>query len=162
MMISQTSFMKAWNNKKLVAGALKAASVRRDYINYEDLLQDGIVLYAQLLDKWTDKEEQEVNKLAFRKIIWQTIDSLRKVQKYQERHTNLEEGFTLTAKELDWDNLVVLKDEIKKLNSVEFAILFEHLLANKTITKLAQESGIPRITLQRVKKRLLLKLREQL
>ena len=162
MMISQTSFMKAWNNKKLVAGALKAASVRGDYINYEDLLQDGIVLYAQLLDKWADKEEQEVNKLAFRKIIWQTIDSLRKVQKHQERNTNLEEGFTLTAEELDWDNLVVLKDEIKKLNSVEFTILFEHLLANKTITKLAQESGIPRITLQRVKKRLLLKLREQL
>ena len=161
-MISQENFMKAWENKRLVAGALKAASVRYDYVNYEDLLQEGILLYAQLLEKWPDKSQAEVDKLAFRKIIWQTIDELRKAQHHDERNTAIEEDFELSDKRLDWDVLVVLKDEIKKLSKIELAILFEHLLANKTITKLAQESGLSRVNLQRIKRKLLLKLREQL
>ncbi|WP_265489326.1 sigma-70 family RNA polymerase sigma factor [Lactobacillus sp. PV034] len=115
-----------------------------------------------MLDKWADKDQAEVDKLAFRKIIWQTIDSLRKVQKHDERNTDLEASYELYQPELDWDNLVVLKDEIKKLNPIEYALLFEHLLANKTVTQLAQECGIPRISLQRMKKKLLLKLRAQL
>ena len=40
-MISQNSFRKAWENRKLVGGALKAAHVRPDYHLYEDLFQEG-------------------------------------------------------------------------------------------------------------------------
>lgn len=40
-MISQNSFKKAWENRKLVGGALKAAHVRPDYHLYEDLFQEG-------------------------------------------------------------------------------------------------------------------------
>ena len=161
-MISQENFIKAWENKRLVAGALKVASVRYDYVNYEDLMQDGVLLYAQLLEKWPDKNREEVDKLAFRKIIWQTIDELRKIQRHEERNTTMEGEVELTnTVSLDWNCLLVLKDEIKKLDEIESMILFNHLLANKTITQLARESGLARVTLQRNKRKLLQKLRQQ-
>ena len=58
-----------------------------------------------------------------------------------------------------WDNLVALKNEAKKLSQLEQVILFEHLLEKKTITQLVEECGVPRITLKRLKKQLLQKLR---
>ena len=58
-----------------------------------------------------------------------------------------------------WDNLVALKNEAKKRSQLEQVILFEHLLEKKTITQLVEECGVPRITLKRLKKQLLQKLR---
>lgn len=58
-----------------------------------------------------------------------------------------------------WDNLVALKNEAKKLSQLEQVILFEYLLEKKTITQLVEECGVPRITLKRLKKQLLQKLR---
>ena len=58
-----------------------------------------------------------------------------------------------------WDNLVALKNEAKKITQREQEILFEHLLEKKTITQLVEECGVPRITLKRLKKQLLRKLR---
>ena len=54
---------------------------------------------------------------------------------------------------------VELKNEAKKLSQLEQVILFEHLLEKKTITQLVEECGVPRITLKRLKKQLLQKLR---
>lgn len=161
-MIKQENFMKAWNNRRLVAGALKAASVRRDYTNYEDLLHDGILLYAQLIEKWSEKPQEEIDKLAFRKIIWQTIDSLRKIQRQEENCTQLDNAYNLYQQGIDWDNLVMLKDEVKQMSTAELFIFFEHLLKQRPITELVGESGVSRITLQRIKKELLLRLRVHL
>lgn len=61
--------------------------------------------------------------------------------------------------DLGGDNLVALKNEAKKLSQLEQVILFEHLLEKKTITQLVEECGVPRITLKRLKKQLLQKLR---
>lgn len=160
-MISQENFIKAWENQRLVAGALKAASVRYDYVIYEDLLQEGIVLYAKLLEQWPEKSQNEIDKLAFRKIIWQTIDELRKLQRHDEHVVTLDPEFELEDKVSDWECYVVLKDEIKVLSAIELKILFEHLLGDKTITKLAQENCLSRVNLQRIKRKLLLKLRQQ-
>ena len=49
MEISQQAFLQAWENQKLVRGALKYAHVRQDYTNYEDFLQEGIITYAHML-----------------------------------------------------------------------------------------------------------------
>lgn len=158
-MISQESFIRAWENKGLVAGALKAANVRRDYINYEDLFHDGLILYGELIEKWNNKAQNEINKLAFRKIIWQTIDSLRKYQKYDNNCTNLDDAFNLSRDEINWDNLVILKEEVKKMNETELLIFFEHLLANRSITEIVHECTLSRRTLQRIKKELLIRLK---
>lgn len=158
-MTSQKYFEEAWNNRKLVGGALKAAHVRPDYHLYEDLLQDGVILYADMLRKLDgQKPRTEIDKLSFKKILWQTIDALRREQRVFEHNTAIDEAYDL-GEAAAWNNLVALKNEAKKLSQLEQVILFEHLLEKKTITQLVEECGVPRITLKRLKKQLLGKLR---
>ncbi len=135
-MISQNSFRKAWENRKLVAGALKAAHVRPDYHLYEDLFQEGSL---------ADIEQTEA----------------RTEQRVCERSTNMDEAYDL-GEEADWNNLVVLKQEVNKLSKMEQVIFYDHLLSNKKITELAAEYGTSRRTLTRLKHDLLVKLRKML
>ena len=77
-MIKEESFIKALENRRLVCGAIKDAGVRKDYQEYADLIQDGVLIYAGILEKSPD---QDIDRLAFKKIIWHTLDELRKVQR---------------------------------------------------------------------------------
>ena len=158
-MTSQKYFEEAWKNRKLVGGALKAAHVRPDYHLYEDLLQEGVILYAEMLRKLDgQKTRTEIDKLSFKKLLWHIIDTLRREQRVCERNTTIDKAYDL-GEAAAWDNLVALKNEAKKLSHLEQVILFEHLLEKKTITQLVEECGVPRITLKRLKKQLLGKLR---
>ena len=158
-MTSQKYFEEAWKNRKLVGGALKAAHVRPDYHLYEDLLQEGVILYAKMLSKLDgQKTRTEIDKLSFKKLRWHIIDTLRREQRVCERNTAIDKAYDL-GEAAAWDNLVALKNEAKKLSHLEQVILFEHLLEKKTITQLVEECGVPRITLKRLKKQLLGKLR---
>lgn len=76
-MIKEESFIKAWENRRLIYGAIKAAGVRKDYQEYADLIQDGVLIYAGMLEK---SQGQDIDRLAFKKILWHTLDELRKVQ----------------------------------------------------------------------------------
>ena len=158
-MTSQKYFEEAWKNRKLVGGALKAAHVRPDYHLYEDLLQEGVILYAEMLRKLDgQKTRTEIEKLSFKKLLWHITDTLRCEQRVCERNTAIDKAYDL-GEAAAWDNLVALKNEAKKLSHLEQVILFEHLLEKKTITQLVEECGVPRITLKRLKKQLLGKLR---
>ncbi len=125
-MIKEESFIKAWENKKLVCGAIKAAGVRKDYQEYADLVQDGVLIYAGMLEK---SQGQNIDRLAFKKILWHTLDELRKVQRREERSEEINNELELNKEKFEWDNLIILKDKV---------------------------------TLQRVKKGLLLKLKNAL
>lgn len=161
-MISQNSFRKAWENRKLVGGALKAAHVRPDYHLYEDLFQEGLIVYAEMLEELaTNKARTEIDKLSFKKVLWQTLNRLKRKQRVCERSTNMDEAYDL-GEEADWNNLVVLKQEVNKLSKMEQVIFYDHLLSNKKITELAAEYGTSRRTLTRLKHDLLVKLRKML
>ena len=157
-MIREESFIKAWENRRLVGGAIKAAGVRRDYQDYADLFQDGVLIYAGMIE---ESPGQNMDKLAFKKILWHTLDELRKIQR-REKNQEIDNAKDFSRLEVDWDSLVVLKDEVKKLNKIERLLFFEHLLAQKEISGLVERAGCSRRTLQRVKKDLLLKLRKTL
>lgn len=157
-MIREESFIKAWENRRLVGGAIKAAGVRRDYQDYADLFQDGVLIYAGMIE---ESPGQNMDKLAFKKILWHTLDELRKIQR-REKNQEIDNAKDFSRLEVDWDSLVVLKDEVKKLNKIERLLFFEHLLAQKEISGLVKRAGCSRRTLQRVKKDLLLKLRKSL
>ncbi len=158
-MIREESFIKAWENRRLVGGAIKAAGVRADYQDYADLFQDGVLIYAGMIE---ESPSQNIDKLAFKKIFWHTLDELRKNQRRSERNEEINNEIELKTAEVDWDSLVVLKDEVKKLNKLERLLFFEHLLAQREISGLVERAGCSRRTLQRVKKDLLLKLRKSL
>ena len=158
-MIKEESFIKAWENKRLVCGAIKAAGVRKDYQEYADLVQDGVLIYAWMLEK---SQGQNIDRLAFKKILWHTLDELRKVQRREERSEEINNELELNKEKIEWDNLIILKDKVEELNGIEKLVFFEHLLAQKEITNLVEVAGCSRRTLQRVKKNLLFKLKQAL
>lgn len=158
-MIKEENFIKAWENRRLVCGAIKAAGVRKDYQEYADLVQDGALIYAGMLEK---SQGQDIDRLAFKKILWHTLDELRKVQRREERSEEINNEIELKKEKIEWNNLIILKDKVKELNGIEKLVFFEHLLAQKEITNLVEVAGCSRRTLQRVKKNLLVKLKDAL
>ena len=130
-MISQNSFRKAWENRKLVGGVLKAAHVRSDYHLYDDLFQEGLIVYAEMLEELaTDKARTEIDKLSFKKVLWQTLNRLKREQRVCERNTDMNEAYDL-GEEADWNNLVVLKQEVNKLSKMEQVIFYDHLFLTR-------------------------------
>ena len=158
-MIKEENFSKAWENRRLIYGEIKAAGVRKDYQEYADLIQDGVLIYAGILEK---SQGQDIDRLAFKKIIWHTLDELRKVQRREERNEEINNELEFKKEKIEWDNLIILKDKVKELNGIEKLVFFEHLLAQKEITNLVEVAGCSRQTLQRVKMGLLLKLKNAL
>ena len=158
-MIKEESFIKAWENRRLVCGAIKDAGVRKDYQEYADLVQDGVLIYAGMLEK---SQGQDIDRLAFKKILWHTLDELRKVQRREEKSEDINNELEFKKEKVEWDNLIILKNKVKELNEIEKLVFFEHLLAQKEITNLVEVAGCSRRTLQRVKKGLLLKLKNAL
>ena len=158
-MIKEENFIKAWENRRLVCGAIKAAGVRKDYQEYADLIQDGVLIYAGMLEK---SQDQDIDRLAFKKILWHTLDELRKVQRREERSEEINNELEFKKEKIEWDNLIILKDKVQELNGIEKLLFFEHLLAQKEITNLVEVAGFSRRTLQRVKKNLLVKLKNAL
>lgn len=158
-MIKEESFIKAWENRRLVCGAIKAAGVRKDYQEYADLVQDGVLIYAGMLEKGRD---QDIDRLAFKKILWHTLDELRKIQRREERSEEINNELEFKKEKIEWDNLIILKDKVQELNGIEKLVFFEHLIAQKEITNLVEMAGCSRRTLQRVKKNLLVKLKNAL
>lgn len=158
-MIKEENFIKAWENRRLVCGAIKAAGVRKDYQEYADLVQDGVLIYAGMLEK---SQDRDIDRLAFKKILWHTLDELRKVQRREERSEEINNELEFKKEKIEWDNLIILKDKVQELNGIEKLVFFEHLIAQKEITNLVEVAGCSRRTLQRVKKNLLLKLKNAL
>ena len=158
-MIKEESFIKAWENRRLVCGAIKDAGVRKDYQEYADLVQDGVLIYAGMLEK---SQDHDIDRLAFKKILWHTLDELRKVQRREERSEEINNELEFKKEKIEWDNLIILKDKVQELNGIEKLVFFEHLLAQKEITNLVEVAGCLRRTLQRVKKNLLVKLKNAL
>lgn len=158
-MIKEESFIKAWENRRVVCGAIKAAGVRKDYQEYADLIQDGVLIYAGMLEK---SQGQDIDRLAFKKILWHTLDELRKVQRREERSEEINNELAFKKEKIEWNNLIILKNKVKKLNEIEKLVFFKHLLAQKEITNLVEVAGCSRQTLQRVKKNLMVKLKNAL
>ena len=158
-MIKEENFIKAWENRRLVCGAIKAAGVRKDYQEYADLVQDGVLIYAGMLEK---SQDHDIDRFAFKKILWHTLDELRKVQRREERSEEINNELEFKKEKIEWDNLIILKDKVNQLNGIEKLVFFEHLLAQKEITNLVEVAGCSRRTLQRVKKNLLFKLKQAL
>ncbi len=127
-MIKEESFIKAWENRRLVCGAIKAAGVRKDYQEYADLVQDGVLIYAGMLEK---SQDYDIDRLAFKKILWHTLDELRKVQRREERSEEINNELELKKEKIDWDNLIILKDKIKGLNGIEKLVFLNICLAIK-------------------------------
>ena len=119
-MIKEENFIKAWENRRLVCGAIKAAGVRKDYQEYADLVQDGVLIYAGMLEK---SQDHDIDRFAFKKILWHTLDELRKVQRREERSEEINNELEF-KKKIEWNNLIIFKDKVQELNGIEKLVFF--------------------------------------
>ena len=161
MEISQQAFLQAWENQKLVRGALKYAHVRQDYTNYEDFLQEGIITYAYMLTQNQTLPREEVDQNSFRKIIWRTTDLLRKEQHLCERESELTD-LQIVEDNHNWDNYLALEAEIPYLSDIEQKLFIKHLIEREPVRQLSRQIGVSRGQLQRIKNQLLNRLQEVL
>ena len=161
MEISQQAFLQAWENQKLVRGALKYAHVRQDYTNYEDFLQEGIITYAHMLTQNQTLPREEVDRNSFRKIIWRTTDLLRKEQHLCERESELT-NLQIVEDKHNWDNYLALEAELPYLSDIEQKLFLEHLIGREPVQQLSRQIGVSRGQLQRIKSQLLNRLQEVL
>lgn len=153
--------MIAWENKKLIRGALKAAHVRKDYVHYEDLYQNAVLLYAEMLEKKQNLDRKTIDRLSFRKIIWHTLNELHKVKLICERGTGIEEAAEL-AEEFNLTDLLIIKEELKKMNEIERKVVIENIAFQRKLTEMDDELDLCRMTLHRVKNRVLKQLKKEL
>ncbi|RMC48500.1 sigma-70 family RNA polymerase sigma factor [Lactobacillus sp. ESL0263] len=161
MEISQQAFLQAWENQKLVRGALKYAHVRQDYTNYEDFLQEGIITYAHMLTQNQTLSREEVDRSSFRKIIWRTTDLLRKEQHLCERESELTD-LQIVEDNHNWDNYLALEAELPYLSDIEQKLFIRHLIGREPVQQLSRQIGVSRVQLQRIKSQLLNRLQEVL
>lgn len=78
----------------------------------------------------TEKARTEIDKLSFKKVLWQTLNRLKRKQRVCERNTDMNEDYDL-GEEADWNNLVVLKQEVNKLSKMEQVIFYDHLFLTR-------------------------------
>lgn len=163
--ISTPSFEIALANIKVVYGAVKAAGVWTTASDYEDYVQEGLIMYAKILDHFKDTklELAEINRLAFKKIMWLVIDKLRRQKLASEYFVGLDDilDFKDTTVVQDKSELVeLLCDILPELSVVEVLILQRNLLQGDKITDLVEQTACSYRTLSRAKASLLVKLRK--
>lgn len=160
-MISRYKIAEAWSKQKLVAGALKSAHVYRSYTDYEDLFQEGILVYAKCLaSRDPHLSDEEVDRLAFKKVLWRTLDLLKKNQRRSDHQQSLEAAFLLPAKPAEWP--LALKIAWQQLPDLEKIILGQNLIQGYSLKETADLLNLPYRTTSRIKKQALEKLRQQL
>ncbi len=155
--ISTSSFEEAITEIKVVYGAIKAAGVYPRFSEYEDYVQEGLITFAKMIDElgWTKIDRADLYRLAFKKIMWQTIDHLRKVKHQAELITQLADN----SEEEDWisqeileADLELLLQELKSdLTENERLLLEMHVLAGFKLTELVKLYSISYRTLSRSK-----------
>lgn len=164
--VSNESFSIALANQGLVYGAVKAAGVFPRSFNYEDYIQDGLITYAMFIDNNSKRDNgvkltsDEVNRLAFRKIVWQTIDALRR-QKFLSDISDFSLDEDFSEKEESFNNgsfkYVILYTQIdeafNRLNNFDRIILTEHFLRGKKLKDISATYGVSLQTVTRARRR---------
>ena len=164
--VSSESFSIALANQGLVYGAVKAAGVFPRSFDYEDYIQDGLITYAMFIDNNSKRDNgvkltsDEVNRLAFRKIVWQTIDALRR-QKFLSDISDFSLDEDFSEKEESFNNgsfkYVILYTQIdeafNRLNNFDRIILTEHFLRGKKLKDISATYGVSLQTVTRARRR---------
>lgn len=151
--ITEGSFNYAITNIRVVYGAIKAASVYQRVDYYEDLVQEGLITFAKIVEEHGPNESSRV--LAFQKIKWQTIDFLRCEQKRNSYgHVELNEELVLNYAGVNPDLILQVNAAVAAASPVEQMVFVEHLIKGRRICELTPEYTISKSSLSRAKKNL--------
>ncbi|KRL62031.1 sigma-70 family RNA polymerase sigma factor [Lactobacillus psittaci] len=163
MQMNPEYLLTAWQDRKLVFGALKKAHVPLNYSAYEDLVHDGIIIYAQTMEENRDKAPEKQRSLAFGRVLWHTIDHLRRNQAGSGLFMPLAAGMDEVANPFERSiQMLIFEELLPQLTPLERIIFKEHLLEKVSLKDLAVKHRVNLRTLRRRKRDLLNKLRVKL
>lgn len=80
-MIGGLLYLSTNNRIKLVHGVLKSLHISPLQDNYDDLLQEGCIIFAQAFQQFPDDHEENERALmnfAYKRIYWRILDQLRR------------------------------------------------------------------------------------
>lgn len=151
-----------------IASWLVARSRRRTFFRifliYEDLFDEGIIIYAQMLTIHLDMSESEVDRLAFSRIIWRTTYELRHIKFAGDWATCVDDARELIdhsdSMGLGSNRMLMLKALVSEMSEVEQRIVYDHLLGGMTMVELAACLDYPVRSLHRIKRKVIARLRE--
>lgn len=147
----QTGFKYALKNERLVHGALKKAGATYFHRDYEDLLHEGLITFANMFCE-LGEDHPNLHLQVFQRITWQTIDFLRRESRINEKNEILENyDFSLFYENEDRDFWLMIQEISQNFNYLERLVFQEHLLNGVTLTQLARENPVSLRQLHRVK-----------
>lgn len=151
----EIGFDLAVENEQVIHGALKRAGVYHTRIDYEDFVQEGFITYAKCFVGYSREFDLEkFNIYAFQKIVWSTLDLLRKEQMYTQRF--ILESFEQKdyPKKQAINILELLQYENLKLSNLEREILLKHMINQVPLSEMSKKYEVSDRYLRRVRKNL--------
>jgi hypothetical protein len=152
MSIQTNNWQTVWNNRGLVYGAVKRAGISRDDRDYEDLIQAGLILYAEMLAK---SNSQLNHGLIFQAVKWRSLD-------YVRRRNYRPEGINERGRHLSPADYLTIEAMLPSFSQLELLIFQEHLLAGVNLRQLVTISGVSYRTLKRTKSNICRRFRSSL
>lgn len=140
MNIQTQTWQTAWDNRGLIYGALKRAGIQTSDRDYEDLVQEGLIFYAQCL---ASKQDPDLG-LIFQKLCWRSLDYLRKRSGAQCPPPEYHQPLSL-------HDYLALEAALPQLTRQELWLLRRHLLNGESLVRLSREANCSCRTLRRVK-----------
>lgn len=156
---TQVNLERAWKNRLLVHGALKAAHVSPSSADYDDLFQEGLLIYAQCLGEADlTYSEKSIKNWIFQRIIWMVQDY------YRQTHFKYECGEVPedVAVINECDFRLDLRSSLRQLPMLERVVFIQCLHEGRRRPEVCARLGMSYSTFNRVKKRMLENLREMM
>lgn len=157
--INPEFMLYAWNHQKLVHGALKTAKIVPNSYLYEDLFSEGLLIYAQNINKYQEKSQIEIDKLSFQKILWYCYDQLKHHYLTNNLFDTLDKADNISTNSFDKTTIMAMREAVETLPKLQQVIFHEHMLKQIQLTELSKRLKVSRKTLSKHKKRLLETLR---
>lgn len=151
MSIQTRDWQTVWDNRGLVYGAVKRAGISRTDRDYEDVIQNGLLLYASMLAE----NNQSDPGLIFQIIKWRSLDYIR------ARNRKIE-NFNGQNRRLSPADYLTIEAMLQDFSRLELLIFQKHLLAGERLKNLSEISGYSYRTLVRTKSQLCQRFRSSL
>ncbi|WP_125768824.1 sigma-70 family RNA polymerase sigma factor [Companilactobacillus furfuricola] len=137
----QVGFKKALEEENLVHGVLKKLHIYQTNNNYQDYVQEAMIIFAQAYVDYVDQEQdlEKFNVYIYQKLSWRLTDMLRKEQRFFNVHSLEVFDFERVKEELS--DLFLDDIDLSCLNEFEQKLFFDLFIDEIPIKFLTKKYG---------------------
>lgn len=160
------AYLLQGEHEKVIYGVLKYLHVSPRDPDYEDLVVEGQLVFAQAFCMYCEShaivKEAEIMPYLYQMIKWRLLDILRKNTRLKQRQCSLpdSEAKLWAKEELEFDDVVaheLLDMLVSSSTEKEYKFLYLILYTNLSVSETAKLLAVSRKTVYKYKKSILLK-----